>query len=249
MSDLSHSSTIAHLRASLRRSHAIVALLGSDHPEILSDIVSRLPPPPLALGDEEETKEGEGKDDALASASPSGPSAFGSKGPGSEVSGPGADDDDDSTLTPRHTEETAGRLFADARNLERDTFFKARIAHGIDDGKVFDLGPKVDCKKVVEGAVGAVGLVNVMEQYPEEEVRGGETKPLLICYIENIRSSFRFTRLCPCSSSTYEVVSSNLLLPSTSLGSTGRRSPCPSPPYLPLQRPYNPLPPGLLQPP
>jgi hypothetical protein len=34
--------------------------------------------------------------------------------------------------------------------MDRDAFFKARIAHGIDDNKVVDLSVKVNCKLEVE---------------------------------------------------------------------------------------------------
>lgn len=173
---MDQSQVIMNLRHSLQRSHAILASLGLSHPEALAAAVESLPPqqlleepfqPPIKM------VQGEGS--VVPSAAD--PSSL----PGAS----GADSDSDSTFSPKLTEAQAGEMFASTRNMERDAFFKARIAHGIDDDKVIDLGPKVDCKKAVEGAVGAVGLVNVMEQYPEEEVR------VLTC--ASLRSSYHTT--------------------------------------------------------
>ena len=76
--------------------------------------------------------------------------------------------------------------------MERDAFFKARIAHGIDDDKVFDLSPKVDCKMEVERALkegGAQGVLNGMRRFPDEEggVRRGLKAMLPLCKDEGVR--------------------------------------------------------------
>jgi len=83
-------------------------------------------------------------------------------------------------------------MFMETRNMERDAFFKARIAHGIDDDKVFDLSPKVDCKMEVERALkegGAQGVLNVMRRFPDEEgvVRRGLKAMLPLCKDEGVR--------------------------------------------------------------
>jgi hypothetical protein len=154
---------IMSLRLSLARANQITAILHSKHPEIYQSIVEQLPPPPgpaevavsvdmgVVLTDSE-SKGGEGE----------------SKG-GNDPASLDGTENSDFTPEPKHTEESAGAMFADSRNMERDRFFKARIGAGIDDSKVVDTTEKVNCKNVVNAAKGYLGMVDVMRMYPEEE--------------------------------------------------------------------------------
>jgi len=174
------SEIIASLRASLSHAQSLTAALAKKHPDIYKKLLAGLPPPP-----------------SLAVPGAVVPGAVGASPPASEenstsVPSPvtakvssdkegsdkaereeeGTEGDGDSEAGPEFTEEDAGGMIAGGRSEERDLFFKARIASGINDEKTFDLGPKVDCEKAVEAAVaeaGSVGCLNVARAYPEEE--------------------------------------------------------------------------------
>ncbi|GMI23944.1 hypothetical protein TrRE_jg1687, partial [Triparma retinervis] len=111
--------------------------------------------------------------------SASGTSAAAAAAAAASENGKQADPSDDQSYTssdftaePQVTEEQAGNMFMSTRNMERDAFFKARIAHGIDDDKVVDLSVKVNCKLEVEKALkegGASGVLGCMKMFPDEE--------------------------------------------------------------------------------
>ncbi|GMI17541.1 hypothetical protein TrLO_g14803 [Triparma laevis f. longispina] len=170
---------ITSLRTSLQHAQAIIDQLATKNPALLNEIVSALPvPPPLSSRSLSvpETKSSGEEDD------PPPPD-------------PNTNNDDEtnsvssaSTFTPAPISEAqAGTMFAESRNMERDAFFKARIAAGIDDNKIIDLTPKIDCKKEVERASknGPIGLVNVMKLYPEEEAVQRRSLRLLIPLSKN----------------------------------------------------------------
>lgn len=167
-SSMSQDDIILSLRRSLAHQMQISTALSKKHPDIFASIVASLPPPP--------------SDDNLPNAIPPSNTADAS---GLAISNmgdlpppsPRPEDKDDETSNsdftpiPQVTEEEAGTMFADSRNMERDRFFKARIAHGIDDDKNFDT-PPVNCKAEVDKADkegGYVAVMNAMRMYPEEE--------------------------------------------------------------------------------
>ncbi|GMH98336.1 hypothetical protein TrVE_jg12919 [Triparma verrucosa] len=155
---------ITSLRTSLQHAQAIVDSLATKNPELFDEIVSALPVPPL-LSDRSFSAPSVTNQSESASAPFPAPESKEPENDENSVSSA-------STFTPAPmSEAAAGTMFAESRNMERDAFFKARIAAGIDDNKVIDLTPKVDCKKEVERAekAGPIGLVNVMKLYPEEE--------------------------------------------------------------------------------
>ena len=181
------------LRASLLHAQHINQQFRRRYPKEYSAVISSLPPQPLA-GATEPAPASEGSNNAPSPGAPTEPGSReqGGEEPVPQNDGPelqngeekkstddeeksndGDDDDDDGEEEKSigMEEEQAAKMFIDNRDMERDAFFKARIAHGIDDDKVFDLEPKVDCRRVVESAKesGAQGLLDAMRTYPEEE--------------------------------------------------------------------------------
>ena len=140
---------IESLRTSLAHAQNILNVIQKKHPDVYSDVLESLPPPPPLSKSWQEGSLGHPLHDpssadgvSIAAASENGKQAV----PSDEQSCASSD----FTAEPQVTEEQAGNMFMSTRNMDRDAFFKARIAHGIDDNKVVDLSVKVNCKLEVE---------------------------------------------------------------------------------------------------
>ena len=161
---------IESLRLSLAHAQSITTLLQKRHPEVYKELIQTLPPP--------KAKELETTVELTPAFADYETHGVEDSKPQTSTNNDNNDNNDnnstnsDFTPEPQHTEETAGELFADSRNMERDRFFKARIAEGIDDDKIVDTGPKVDARKVMARGLqdcGYTGVVDVMRTYPEDE--------------------------------------------------------------------------------
>ncbi len=204
--------TIENLRRALRSSQLIVSHLKATHPLVYDKVVSSLPPEPTDLPPvpTQTVSSNNGRNDGNYNIIIDDPgidadnnflseheSASRLLQDGNiEQAEPQVEEETASqaetsstfTEAPLVTEEEAGTMMMESRNAQRDAFFKARIAHGIDDSKKIDLAPKLDCKAVVSAAEkqGALHVLNAMQMYPEmEAVQRRSLKALITMTVED----------------------------------------------------------------